>query len=90
MQSREETAANVLQETGAALIHAHDDGRIISGQGTISLELLEQAPHIDTIRVPISGLRCRVFFLSILWRWLEIRGGIGCQVYQSCHLNFGC
>ncbi|KAG4171710.1 hypothetical protein ERO13_A12G227566v2 [Gossypium hirsutum] len=67
MQSREETAANVLQETGAALTHAHDDGRIISGQGTISLELLEQAPHIDTIRVPISGLRCRVFFLSILW-----------------------
>ncbi|KAK8323820.1 hypothetical protein V6Z11_A12G263200 [Gossypium hirsutum] len=51
----EETAANVLQETGAALTHAHDDGRIISGQGTISLELLEQAPHIDTIRVPISG-----------------------------------
>ncbi|MBA0806175.1 hypothetical protein Gohar_005640 [Gossypium harknessii] len=59
MQSREETATNVLQETGAALIHAHDDGRIISGQGTISLELLEQAPRMDTKRVPISGLRCR-------------------------------
>ncbi|MBA0773439.1 hypothetical protein Gotri_008714 [Gossypium trilobum] len=55
MQSREETATNVLQETGAALIHAHDDGRIISGQGTISLELLEQAPRMDTKRVPISG-----------------------------------
>lgn len=62
MQSKEETATNVLQETGAALIHAHDDGRIISGQGTVSLELLEQAPHMDTKRVPISGLRCRVFF----------------------------
>ncbi|TYH40764.1 hypothetical protein ES332_D12G270200v1 [Gossypium tomentosum] len=55
MQSKEETATNVLQETGAALIHAHDDGRIISGQGTVSLELLEQAPHMDTKRVPISG-----------------------------------
>ncbi|KAK8599195.1 hypothetical protein V6N13_077127 [Hibiscus sabdariffa] len=55
MQSREETATKVLQETGAALIHPFNDGRIISGQGTISLELLEQSPQIDTIIVPISG-----------------------------------
>ncbi|XAR52180.1 Serine racemase [Bertholletia excelsa] len=55
MKSREETATRVLQETGAVLVHPYNDGRIISGQGTISLELLEQAPHIDTIIVPISG-----------------------------------
>ncbi|GAB2302152.1 hypothetical protein Dimus_036170 [Dionaea muscipula] len=55
MQSRERTAAEVLRETGAALIHPYNDGRIISGQGTISLELLEQFPQIDTIIVPISG-----------------------------------
>ncbi|KAK9020923.1 hypothetical protein V6N11_010935 [Hibiscus sabdariffa] len=55
VQSREEIATKVLQETGAAFIHPYDDGRIISGQGTISLELLEQAPLIDTIIVPISG-----------------------------------
>lgn len=55
MQSREEVAAKVLQDTGAALIHPYNDGRIISGQGTISLELLEQIPQIDTIIVPISG-----------------------------------
>ncbi|KAK8478983.1 hypothetical protein V6N13_096190 [Hibiscus sabdariffa] len=55
VQSREEIATKVLQETGAAFIHPYDDGRIISGQGTVSLELLEQAPQIDTIIVPISG-----------------------------------
>ncbi|XVF13145.1 hypothetical protein REPUB_Repub08aG0183000 [Reevesia pubescens] len=55
MPSREQTATKVLQETGAVLIHPFNDGRIISGQGTISLELLEQAPQIDTIIVPISG-----------------------------------
>ncbi|XP_022760022.1 serine racemase isoform X2 [Durio zibethinus] len=55
IQSREQTAAKVLQETGAVLIHPYNDGRIMSGQGTISLELLEQAPHIDTLIVPISG-----------------------------------
>ncbi|KAK9668164.1 hypothetical protein RND81_13G038800 [Saponaria officinalis] len=55
MVSRQSTAAKVLQETGAVLIHPYNDARIISGQGTISLELLEQFPEIDTIIVPISG-----------------------------------
>ncbi|XP_010660854.1 serine racemase isoform X2 [Vitis vinifera] len=55
MQSREDIATRVLQETGAVLLHPYNDGRIISGQGTVSLELLEQAPQIDTIMVPISG-----------------------------------
>ncbi|XP_010255424.1 PREDICTED: serine racemase [Nelumbo nucifera] len=55
MPSRESVAAKILQETGAAMVHPFNDGRIISGQGTISLELLEQVPQIDTIVVPISG-----------------------------------
>ncbi|GAB2235430.1 hypothetical protein Drorol1_Dr00025855 [Drosera rotundifolia] len=55
MQSRETTAAKVVDETGAVLIHPYNDARIISGQGTIALELLEEFPHIDTIIVPISG-----------------------------------
>ncbi|KAK2664211.1 hypothetical protein Ddye_002785 [Dipteronia dyeriana] len=55
MQSREDTASKVLQETGAVLVHSCNDGRIISGQGTISLEFLDQVPQLDTIIVPISG-----------------------------------
>ncbi|KAL8101913.1 serine racemase [Apium graveolens] len=55
MQSREETASRVLQETGAVLLHPYNDKWIICGQGTISLELLKQAPLVDTIIVPISG-----------------------------------
>ncbi|AET05006.1 putative ammonia-lyase, Serine racemase [Medicago truncatula] len=55
MRSREETANKVWQETGAIFIHPYNDGRILSGQGTISLELLEQAPQLDTLVVPISG-----------------------------------
>ncbi|KAJ4849339.1 hypothetical protein Tsubulata_010249 [Turnera subulata] len=55
LQSREMTAAKVLEDTGAVLVHPYNDARIISGQGTISLELLEQAPHLDAIVVPISG-----------------------------------
>ncbi|KAJ8623971.1 hypothetical protein MRB53_032501 [Persea americana] len=55
MQSRESVATKVQQETGAVLVHPFNDGRIISGQGTISLELLDQVPEIDTIIAPISG-----------------------------------
>nr|GLL45185.1 serine racemase isoform X1 [Ipomoea trifida] len=55
VKCREDVAAKVLQDTGSVLIHPYNDGRIISGQGTVSLELLEQAPQIDTIIVPISG-----------------------------------
>ncbi|KAG7552798.1 Tryptophan synthase beta subunit-like PLP-dependent enzyme [Arabidopsis thaliana x Arabidopsis arenosa] len=55
MSSREEVAAKVLQETGSVLIHPYNDGRIISGQGTIALELLEQIQEMDAIVVPISG-----------------------------------
>lgn len=55
LESRESVASKLQQETGAVLIHPFNDKRIISGQGTVSLELLEQVPDIDTIVVPISG-----------------------------------
>ncbi|PHT39720.1 Serine racemase [Capsicum baccatum] len=55
MQSREDTANKVMRDTGAVLIPSSNDGRIISGQGTICLELLEQVSQIDTLIVPICG-----------------------------------
>lgn len=55
MKSREETAKKVLNETGAVLVHPYNDPRTISGQGTLSLEFLEQVPQLDTLIVPISG-----------------------------------
>ncbi|MFS7890429.1 putative serine racemase, Ammonia-lyase [Helianthus anomalus] len=55
MKSRQETANKVLTETGAILVPSSNDARIISGQGTLSLEFLDQAPELDTLIVPISG-----------------------------------
>lgn len=55
IESREETALNVQQQTGAVMIHPFNDGRIISGQGTIALEFLQQVPKLNAIIVPISG-----------------------------------
>jgi threonine dehydratase len=36
-------------------VHPYDDPRIIAGQGTIALEMLQDAPEIDTIVVPVGG-----------------------------------
>jgi threonine dehydratase len=48
-------AAAYVEATGATLVHAFEDERVIAGQGTIGLELAEQAPEADTVVVPIGG-----------------------------------
>jgi threonine dehydratase len=44
-----------VESTGATLIHAFEDERVIAGQGTIGLELVEQAPEAETVLIPIGG-----------------------------------
>ena len=41
--------------TGAMLVHAYDSELTISGQGTLALELEEQAPDLDTVLVAVGG-----------------------------------
>jgi threonine dehydratase len=48
-------AAQLAADTGATLVHPFDDPRVIAGQGTMALEILEQAPALDTIVVPVGG-----------------------------------
>jgi threonine dehydratase len=45
----------LVGKRGMTLVHPYDDAKIIAGQGTIALEMLEQAPEIDTLVVPIGG-----------------------------------
>ena len=42
-------------ERGLAFIHPYDDPRIIAGQGTVALEMLEDVPDLDILVVPIGG-----------------------------------
>lgn len=44
-----------VADTGAVYISAYDDDGIITGQGTLSLELLEDIPNLNTVIVPIGG-----------------------------------
>jgi threonine dehydratase len=44
-----------VDETGATFIHPYEDQLVVAGQGTIGLELLEQAPDVETVLIPIGG-----------------------------------
>lgn len=53
--AREAGLAALVERTGAEVIHPYDDWRIIAGQGTAALELLEEVPDLDAIVVPVGG-----------------------------------
>jgi threonine dehydratase len=55
LQARERTLAKVVEETGATFVHPYNDYRIIAGQGTAALELLEEVENLDVVMAPVGG-----------------------------------
>lgn len=55
LQARESTLREVVEETGATFIHPYNDPRIIAGQGTACLELLDEISPLDAVLVPVGG-----------------------------------
>ena len=55
LAAREAVAKEVVKRTGAQFIHPYNDIRIIAGQGTVGIELLEEVPDLDFVIAPISG-----------------------------------
>ncbi len=55
LQVREETCRTIMEKEGATLIHPYDNFNVICGQGTASLELLEDVSDLNVIIAPIGG-----------------------------------
>jgi threonine dehydratase len=55
LASRESTLRAVVAETGAAFVHPYNDARVIAGQGTAALELMEDVPGLDVVVTPVGG-----------------------------------
>lgn len=55
LAARESTVAEQVAEHGYQLVHPFDDWRVIAGQGTAALELLEQAGPLDLVVCPVGG-----------------------------------
>jgi threonine dehydratase len=54
-QDREELLAELIAARGLIPVHPYDDERVMAGQGTVALELIEQAGPLDVLLVPIGG-----------------------------------
>ncbi|MBI1730770.1 pyridoxal-phosphate dependent enzyme [Candidatus Acetothermia bacterium] len=48
-------AEELIRERGLVLIHPFDDPKVIAGQGTVGLEILEDVPDAEVVIVPIGG-----------------------------------
>src|ERR1700716_4014072 len=48
-------ALRIAKEEGLTYVHPFDDPAVMAGQGTVALEILDAAPEIDTLVVPIGG-----------------------------------
>jgi threonine dehydratase len=55
LAARESTLDQVVKRTGAVFIHPYDNERIIAGQGTAAMELLEEVPGLDIVMAPVGG-----------------------------------
>jgi threonine dehydratase len=53
--NREEIARDLAEREGLALVHPFDDWNVIAGQGTATLELLEEVPGLDAVITPVGG-----------------------------------
>ncbi|MBG0861148.1 MAG: pyridoxal-phosphate dependent enzyme [Bacteroidales bacterium] len=55
LKSREDTTREIMEKTGATLIHPYDNFNVICGQGTAALELLQEKRDLDIVVAPIGG-----------------------------------
>jgi threonine dehydratase len=51
----EARCGKIQAERKLTLVHPYDDERIIAGQGTIALEMLEEVPDLDMLVIPVGG-----------------------------------
>ncbi|HKD34326.1 MAG TPA: pyridoxal-phosphate dependent enzyme [Gaiellaceae bacterium] len=50
-----DAARDYVRSSGATFIHPYEDERVIAGQGTIGLEIVDQVPDVETVVVPVGG-----------------------------------
>jgi threonine dehydratase len=53
--TRDTVAREIAEKTGAAVIPPFDDERIIAGQGTATLEIVEEWPEVESVIAPLGG-----------------------------------
>jgi threonine dehydratase len=91
-------ARELALEKGFVFVHPFDDPKIIAGAGTVGLEMLEDAPDLDTIIIPIGGgglmsgvsiaARAVKPDIELIGVEAELYPSMKCAI-QGCHLPLG-
>jgi threonine dehydratase len=91
-------ARELALEKGYVFVHPFDDPQIIAGAGTVALEMLEDAPDLDTIIVPIGGgglmsgvsiaARAVKPGIELIGVEAELYPSMKCAI-EGCHLPLG-
>jgi threonine dehydratase len=55
LEARERALEGVIVDQGAGVIHPYNDLRVMAGQGTAAIELIEAVPDLDLILCPVGG-----------------------------------
>lgn len=55
LEQRESAAAEIVERSGAVLVPPYDHPDVIAGQGTVGLEIAQEAPHVGLVLVPVGG-----------------------------------
>src|SRR3982751_6035176 len=91
-------ARELAMENGYVFVHPFDDPQVIAGAGTVGLEMLEEAPDLDTIVVPIGGgglmsgiaIAARAINpdIELIGVEAELYPSMKCAI-EGCHLPLG-
>ncbi len=55
LEAREETLNKVVEKTAARVIHPYNNFQVICGQGTATIELIEETGFLDVVMAPVGG-----------------------------------
>jgi threonine dehydratase len=55
LRAREATTEEIVERTGATVVHPYNNYQVIAGQGTATLELLEKIPDLEVVIAPVGG-----------------------------------
>jgi threonine dehydratase len=50
-----DAARAYVESSGATFVHPYEDEKVIAGQGTIGLEIVDQVPDVETVVIPVGG-----------------------------------
>ena len=91
-------ARELTLEKGYVFVHPFDDPQVIAGAGTVGLEMIEDAPELDTIVVPIGGgglmsgvstaVRALKPDIELIGVEAELYPSMKCAI-EGCHLPLG-